>query len=65
MGFNYKYHRSRAQILEYTFLPEGDWLTVKEAAEILRVSEQTIRKRYLTGVYRVVLFNGITHVCIP
>lgn len=47
MTFNYKWHRGRLSIPVVDSLPDGVWMSVKEAAKVKKVSEMTIRMWYL------------------
>ena len=58
-SYNYKWLRGRLKIKEVRSLPTSEtWLKIKEAAEVLGISEQTVRLKYLRGVIPVLKIKG-------
>lgn len=64
--FNYRWHRGRYKPKVVKRLPKtGIWAKVSDAVVISGLSRSTIARRYLTGVWDSVVFNGSIHVKVP
>ena len=62
---NYWYWKNRRKKIKAASLdnlPNGDWVTVREAAKKLRLTPQAVRYRYLRGELRVADVNGKIYV---
>ena len=58
MSINYAWWRKRLKLENCEDYPAGNWMTVREAAEILNLSTMGVRVRYLKGRLRAGKVGG-------